>query len=1283
MRSENRKINQAAGKIRGAAGVVFAELGKTFWFEAAAVLHLLGLNRILYGNLRFSRSRVFALRRFLRAFGWVGTFGRLAKFGFKLLAAGLTAVIIVVPMFQAYEAHVLNVTAEPVQIDPPVLTIPGDTGWDNLSGGSNLTGQQDIIMSDSDPDATHIFYTFGPGTDPSLVPDPICGGGSPDNGGGDKTLPQHLAINADTVIKAIACDGPGAGAHFSLINTKIYTFLVPCQDRFVPLDVMIIFDRSGSMLQDDKLSGAKSAAEHFVSNLNPDRDQVGLVDFSSTAELNHTLTSNFAAVNSAIDSLSANGATDIGDAIDKANIELHSIRARSNSTKVEILLTDGRANRPGSGDDNAQATALAIEKATDAANSGFLLYTIGLGADVNADFLTQLAQMTGGEYFASDLAANLDNVYSQISHLLCGSGKISGYKFEDKNSDGQWQYDDQNQNGRWDPGESGEPGVAGWIITLKKGSAIFATATTDQNGYYEFTELPAGVNFTLAEQSRFGWTPTNPASGKYDNVTLAFAGQVLENQNFGNFAAQMACMPKDANFPENLAAMAAGDNTGNDSLLMAANTLINGSAHSNADIAATNPSPSRMINGDVSASGNVDPNITVTGTSSNSAAAQSLPDINQTFWKAQAQAGGIVNGSLVFPVNTSGVDLGPSEILGNVVFGSNNSATLKGPLYIHGNLVLNSNTKIYQDSAFGGSFSIIIVDGTIDIDSNAQFLGQSGGAVLLVSNAGAKTGSNAAIEAAANGNMRDVVLYASSGDIHLNANRVVLGVFAAHGTSLSDPAIRLDSNTIVEFGHLPGQIACGPEISPGNDLKKVVINEFMPNPSGSDNAPGPMGEWVELYNGGTAAQNVEGWVLTDSFGPAAGAKSKLWTSAADFSAGITTDTYIESGGNHRVRVSDGKTSGTFEMVFDAGEGKKGDWQDLSWHESLSAGADICLSAATSDDGMSYSAYSPEACGSPLDLSPLPDSRFLKFKSRQARSSGSHADNADLLDATLDYNLLAYHELVIGVGNVLGNLNMAPGDRLVVYRDSSLDFDLNNSADSVNLYDGHPLFGGSLRDSHVYNYGVSIPDNKSFTRMPDGTANWVDPEATPGQPNDEFVTQSISPTPEIVYTGLPENEVLEPAPVAPSESDFVGTSTVNAEPAINGNSNSEILSDSTTTIETNQSPVDGDQTATSSAASAGDEINNEEPTSAPTTASDNAGSSTDSEVSDPTTTPAETTTPAPATTPTPTQVPEPTSAPPDSGKPVKPKDSESIQLTPSTEPQSPTVDVPTDQNPPAE
>ncbi len=44
----------------------------------------------------------------------------------------------------------------------------------------------------------------------------------------------------------------------------------------------------------------------------------------------------------------------------------------------------------------------------------------------------------------------------------------------------------------------------------------------------------------------------------------------------------------------------------------------------------------------------------------------------------------------------------------------------------------------------------------------------------------------------------------------------------------------------------------------------VVLNEFMPNPVGSDNASKPKGEWVELYNKSNKKVDLKDWFLADA-----------------------------------------------------------------------------------------------------------------------------------------------------------------------------------------------------------------------------------------------------------------------------------------------------------------------------------------------------------------------------------------------------------------------------------
>lgn len=190
----------------------------------------------------------------------------------------------------------------------------------------------------------------------------------------------------------------------------------------LPVDVVMVMDRSGSMGYDSptRLSQAKIAANSFIDNLQSN-DQSALVSYATTATLNKTLSNIHSSTKTAINSLTASGATNIGDAISMANNELTSIRASSTAPKVEILLTDGMANKPnGPGyGEYAADVAYAKAKADAAALLGIKIFTIGLGASVNTSMLQYIASTTGAEYHFAPTGADLTAIYQQISEELC------------------------------------------------------------------------------------------------------------------------------------------------------------------------------------------------------------------------------------------------------------------------------------------------------------------------------------------------------------------------------------------------------------------------------------------------------------------------------------------------------------------------------------------------------------------------------------------------------------------------------------------------------------------------------------------------------------------------------------------------------------------------------------------------------------------------------------------------------------------------------------------------
>lgn len=505
-----------------------------------------------------------------------------------------------------------------------------------------------------------------------------------------------------------------------------------------------------------------------------------------------------------------------------------------------------------------------------------------------------------------DGSAHASIIVTEIYDLTL-KGKIEGRKYHDLDQSGTLT--------------TGDTPIEGWQVDLKVATSVVATTVTDATGYYAFNNLDAAT-YSVEEETRAGWSATSPS-----NVSAVIDGGETETANFFNFDTGFACVPTDVNFPTDLGVQAGGATSGNDDVSIASNVTINADVRSNDEVEKIGGGGNRTINGDVTVVNTIDTGITINGVSSTGASAAPLPDAMISVWKAKAQEDGTVNGSFTFPNNTVGLVMGPTEIMGNVTLGSSNGLTIRGPIYIHGNLTIGSNSTINQDAAFGNQFTTIIVDGLIDISSNITFNGAgSTGTFLLISTHAAVSGDDAAIQTNSNNSdLGDVVLYASDGDIHIRSNRTLLAAFATHGTgtdSDDNGAVRLDSNVTVNYRTLPNKISCGPR-QPYETTSHVLINEFMPNPTGSDQgtAGAPLdGEWVEIFNPTASTVDLAGYILYDNINTHA-----LAITASNTNTGGTTIprlgylvVYREGDTDFELNNSGGDTARLFSDLISSG-----------------------------------------------------------------------------------------------------------------------------------------------------------------------------------------------------------------------------------------------------------------------------------------------------------------------------------------------------------------------------
>ncbi|MFN8499254.1 MAG: vWA domain-containing protein [Anaerolineae bacterium] len=183
-----------------------------------------------------------------------------------------------------------------------------------------------------------------------------------------------------------------------------------CLPARQPVDVMLAMDRSATMAG-LKLAAAKTAAKGFLDRLDMATDQAGLASFdSSSGLLDAALTSSLGPVRAAIDSLVAGGTIrDMTLGINIAQSELAGPRHRTGATPIMIILSDGRPTTTDA------RTAAAAAKA-----AGTRIFTIGLGNNVDASLMRDVASSPTDYYYAPD-AAGLDAVYQQIAGAIGGA----------------------------------------------------------------------------------------------------------------------------------------------------------------------------------------------------------------------------------------------------------------------------------------------------------------------------------------------------------------------------------------------------------------------------------------------------------------------------------------------------------------------------------------------------------------------------------------------------------------------------------------------------------------------------------------------------------------------------------------------------------------------------------------------------------------------------------------------------------------------------------------------
>jgi Ca-activated chloride channel family protein len=205
--------------------------------------------------------------------------------------------------------------------------------------------------------------------------------------------------------------------------------LIPIS-RNKPINIGIVIDHSGSMLEDPSLlydkngnelfsydtntftlvlpkgyvapiDNGKATTKDFANSFNFKKDFISVIGFSSTVDKILPLTNNKMKIDSVINSMEADSLTALYDAMLTGLNQLNT----GDGVNVLVILTDGQNNKSKSTWNDVTEKAIFLD---------IPIYIIGLGK-VNKDTLQMIADRTNGQFIYTETSKSFSEIYTRIS----------------------------------------------------------------------------------------------------------------------------------------------------------------------------------------------------------------------------------------------------------------------------------------------------------------------------------------------------------------------------------------------------------------------------------------------------------------------------------------------------------------------------------------------------------------------------------------------------------------------------------------------------------------------------------------------------------------------------------------------------------------------------------------------------------------------------------------------------------------------------------------------------
>lgn len=179
-------------------------------------------------------------------------------------------------------------------------------------------------------------------------------------------------------------------------------------------NVILCCDNSGSM--SGSVGSLQNAVSQFIASSN-EKETIGFYTFDHSMIQAHPLGSITAEeLQNAIINMGAYGGTNIFGALEQI---LSSVTSDPDANQAIILMTDGQDNDGHSVDEiNSIIGSMAVRK-------GYIIYVLGMGSNVDTDYLNSIASASGGQFIYSPSESELDSLYAFIHGALQNQYRIT------------------------------------------------------------------------------------------------------------------------------------------------------------------------------------------------------------------------------------------------------------------------------------------------------------------------------------------------------------------------------------------------------------------------------------------------------------------------------------------------------------------------------------------------------------------------------------------------------------------------------------------------------------------------------------------------------------------------------------------------------------------------------------------------------------------------------------------------------------------------------------------